>query len=98
MELWRIHIRPTGGLDNRALSYSVCLKDKVIGMGWSVAFRGKRPLTMAEYQNRAKKLYRKDWPGARINTGLLQIMSNNDLVWMRSPENIYHLCRVVGPW
>lgn len=97
MELWRIHIRPTGGLNDPALSYSLCLKNKVVGMGWPVAFRGKKPLSLGEYRTRAKARYRKD-PSGQINTGLLQSISDNDLVWMRSPENIYHLCRVVGPW
>jgi hypothetical protein len=96
-ELWRIHIRPGGGEVDTALSYALCLKEGVIGVGWQVDPDG--PLPLEEYLRLCADAYSdSSWPSAKTAVGLLQQMSSGDFVWMRSPRGVYHLAKVEGPW
>jgi hypothetical protein len=95
-QLWRIHIRPgEEGFDTR-LSYELCLKEKVIGVGWQVDADG--PLLLERYLQILAGTYPQEFAAARTAVRLLDQMSLDDLVWMRSPQGVYHLCKVKGPW
>jgi hypothetical protein len=96
-ELWRIHIRPGGGEVDTALSYALCLKEGVIGVGWQVEADG--PLSLEEYLKLCADAYSESsWQSAKTAVGLLEQMSCGDLVWMRSPQGVYHLATVEGQW
>lgn len=98
MQLWRIHIRPGGGQANPTLSYALCLRENVIGVGWQVEKDQDVPLIPDEYLRLGANFYGDEWGSGRSAVGLLLHMEVNDPVWMRSPQGIYHLCRVNGPW
>jgi hypothetical protein len=96
-ELWRIHIRPGGGEVDTALSYALCLKEGVIGVGWQVDADGS--FSLEQYLKLCADAYSdSSWPSAKTAVGLLEQMSSGDLVWMRSPQGVYHLAKVEGAW
>jgi hypothetical protein len=98
MELWRIHIRPGSGRGDPVLSYALCLKDKIIGVGWQVERDQASPLSLDDYLRLGESTHGDHWPAGKIAVGLLASIQRDDLVWMRSPAGVYHLCRVKGPW
>jgi hypothetical protein len=96
MQLWRIHIRPSG--DDPVLSYGLCLKEKVIGVGWQIKHDSRAPLSVDDYFRLGADTYGEEWGNGRSAVGLLAQMEGGDMVWMRSPQGVYHLCRITGPW
>ncbi len=100
--LWRIHIRPKGpdGKVDQQKSIDLCLREKVIGIGWG--FQGEKPpKSVKEFYQRAKKKFSgKGWKSAANaiispeETG----MKVNDLVWMRNLKGDYYLGRITGGW
>jgi hypothetical protein len=95
-QLWRIHIRPGGGEVDPALSYELCLKENVIGVGWQVDRDG--PIPLKQYLQLCEDAYPDTWSSAKSAVGLLSVMSQGDLVWMRSTRGVYHLCKITGSW
>lgn len=97
-QLWRIHIRPGGEGFDTNLSYELCLKEGVIGVGWQVESDGPLPLTLEKYLQLLAETYPDEASAGKTAIRLLSEMAIGDLVWMRSPQGVYHLCQVEGPW
>jgi hypothetical protein len=97
-QLWRIHIRPGGGRADPVLSYALCLDRKVIGVGWPVDKEAITPLSIDDYFKLGADAYGEEWASGKIAVGLLAKIESDDLVWMRSLQGVYHLCKVSGPW
>ncbi|MGH7073567.1 MAG: hypothetical protein ACREFD_05115 [Stellaceae bacterium] len=95
-QLWRIHIRPGEKGFNTTLSYELCLKEKVIGVGWQVEADGL--LSLEKYLQRLADTYPEESSAGTSAVRLLAQMGVGDLVWMRSRQGVYHLCKVKGPW
>jgi hypothetical protein len=91
-QLWRIHIRPDGG--DPARSYAFCLRKEVIGVGWAID--NDEPLPLERYLELSADAY----PDGTGNSTVRRLasMAMGDLVWMRSTDGVYHLCKVHGPW
>src|SRR5215469_2786876 len=98
MQLWRIHIRPGGGGADPIASYALCLRKKIIGVGWQVNRQTTKPLSIEEYYKLCEEKYGDEWWNAKSNIDALGSMAIDDLVWMRSPKGVYHLCSIAGPW
>jgi hypothetical protein len=97
-QLWRIHIRPGEGRTDPVLSYGLCLDRRVIGVGWQVDKDAITPLSIEDYFKLGAVIYGEEWNSGKIAVGLLAKMELDDLVWMRSLQGVYHLCKVTGPW
>ena len=54
MAVYRIHIRPGGGLANPEYSFAYCLDEQVLGVGWQT-YSDKFISTWAEYEAEAVK-------------------------------------------
>ena len=50
MSVFRLHIRPKGGLGNVRDSFAYCLREGVLGLGWQVTFYQK-PLSHGKPTN-----------------------------------------------
>jgi hypothetical protein len=93
MNVFRLHIRPKGGLGNPKVSFDYCLRTQVLGMGWGVA-----PDTMisswADYEAAANAV--------KMDIGRVRYLKHNvkpgDLLWTRCPEGHYYLGRVASEW
>jgi hypothetical protein len=57
-----------------------------------------KPLSLDEYFNLGAEAYGDEWGSGRSAVALMASMKTDDLVWMRSPDGVYHLCGVDGPW
>jgi hypothetical protein len=86
-QLWRIHIRPGDGEVDTQLSYTLCLKEGVIGVGWQVDT--DVPVSLEKYLQLCADAYPEQQGNARSAVGLLAQMDLGDLVWMRSSRGVY---------
>jgi hypothetical protein len=43
--VFRLHIRPGGGLDNPVFSFAYCLREEILGVGWQVIPPEGGPIT-----------------------------------------------------
>lgn len=95
-QLWRIHIRPIGPEGNVDVNESVnlCLKQKVIGIGWRV---DKKPSSKEDYMTLAEEKYGNTSWRSNANA-ILYKMELDDLVWFRDKKGIYYLGRIIGDW
>ena len=95
MRVFRLHIRPSGGLDNPAVSFSYCLRENVLGMGWQVEPPSSAPLTwdaflqLASDAHGAGELSRVRYLHDHVRSG--------DLVWTRDTDGKYYLAKVGAP-
>ena len=99
MNVYRIHIRPTGGLGKSKKSFDYCLKEKVLGVGWQVEAFNKGEtwkLTWEEYKSKVRDQYdRKYLLRAKY---IKNNVKKNDLIWTRDFEGAYYLGKVVSEW
>ena len=94
MAVYRIHIRPSGGANNPAISFQYCLDYNVLGMGWAVP--GPVHLTWNQYVAAATNHYGPGgFQGPCYMHDNIQV---NDLIWTRDTMGHYYLGRVTGPW
>ena len=56
MNVYRIHIRPKGGLGDAKVSFDYCLKESVLGLGWQTK-KQNNDATWEEYELEAAKIY-----------------------------------------
>ena len=56
MRVYRLHIRPGGGLGDPRFSFAYCLKENVLGVGWGLPARS-RALTWEAYEKTGIKTY-----------------------------------------
>lgn len=95
MTVYRIHIRPKGGLANPKLSFDYCLKESVLGLGWQTESQNSNA-SWEEYEAEAARIY-----GSGELSRLRYLKNNlkeNDLVWTRDAEGNYYLAKVVSEW
>lgn len=95
MTVFRIHIRPKGGLAKSKISFAYCLKEKVLGVGWQTKTQNNTS-TWLEYLSEAETIYR--------NKSLSRVkyfeknVKENDLIWTRDSEGSYYLGKVKSGW
>jgi hypothetical protein len=94
--VFRLHIRPRGGLADPQISFSYCIREQVLGMGWAVTSPEKRSFTWEEYEALAISQHGDD------NLSRVRCLRNkvrtDDLIWTRDTRGCYYLGRVTSPW
>lgn len=93
MEIFRIHIRPTGGKASRSQTFAYCLKNNILGVGWRINELVSTK-EWKEYYNFAKQNYTNVNQCAYIKDNV----HSNDLVWTRDSNGVYYLAKVVSGW
>ncbi len=91
--IWRMHIRPKDV--DPELSFAVCQKQKILGLGWSIDVQHWRGLTWPKYRAYATRRYHGNLSAPRL---LAEEVKVGDLIWTRDAKNVYFLARVVSPW
>jgi hypothetical protein len=97
--IWRIHIKPEGGVDSIAFA----LRTNALGIGWSVD-GGRAGMTKEEYFTLAPaSAAHYEWgPGWQTVVGrFVNDIHEGDLCWMRDPrpgKGEYYLGQMVGDW
>ncbi len=95
MSVFRIHIRPSGGVGDPRISFEYCLQHGVLGMGWGLP-EAEPALNWDEYYEAAVAHYgRADLANVRY---LHDDVQTDDLIWTRDTAGIYYLARVVDTW
>jgi hypothetical protein len=96
MNLFRLHIRPKGGLGDPKTSFTYCLKNSCLGLGWAVNSSNRRTLDWPTYFELAK-----EENGIKELSRVIFFKENvkvNDLIWTRDEVGGYYLARVVSDW
>ena len=93
MNLFRIHIRPRGGLANSELSFAYCLQEQVLGLGWQTNSE-KVISTWEEYESEASNHH-----GSLSRPRYLKNhVKKDDLIWTRCPSGHYYLAKIASEW
>ena len=93
MNLFRIHIRPSGGNPDMHATFQHCLDNRVLGVGWRV--RGlANTRDWEEYERAARPVHSSVLQPRYIH----QNVAPGDLVWTRDPAARYYLARVTDRW
>jgi hypothetical protein len=93
MTVFRLHVRPGGGLASSAISFAYCLEEQVLGLGWPT-YTDVVISTWEEYETEASKEH-DDLSRVRY---LKNYVKKDDLIWTRCPEGHYHLAKVASEW
>jgi hypothetical protein len=93
MNVYRLHIRPQGGLANPEVSFAYCLQAQVLGVGWQT-YSDKPISSWADYETEASR-HHPDLSRVRY---LKDRVKPDDLLWTRCPAGNYHLARVASEW
>jgi hypothetical protein len=93
MTVYRIHIRPGGGLADSDFSFSYCLDQQVLGVGWQT-YSDRQISTWEEYEAEASQ-HHDDLSRVRY---LKNYVKKDDLIWTRCPEGHYFLAKVISEW
>lgn len=95
MTVFRIHIRPGGGLAKPSLSFEYCLKENVLGLGWQTNSQDNSA-SWDEYEKEASEIY-----GSSDLSRVRYLKNNirrNDLIWTRDTQGNYYLAKVESEW
>lgn len=95
MYVFRIHIRPQGGLANPELSFSYCLKNHLLGAGWQIHKKDDELIDWNTYEKRAAKDYENKISVVRY---IKRWVSKDDLIWTRDTKGQYYIGQVLSPW
>lgn len=93
MTVYRIHIRPGGGLADSDFSFSYCLDQQVLGVGWQT-YSDREISTWEEYETEANQ-HHDDLSRVRY---VKNYVKKDDLIWTRCPEGHYYLAKVISEW
>lgn len=93
MTVFRLHIRPGGGLADPEFSFAYCLQERVLGVGWQT-YSDKAISTWEEYEAEASQRH-DDLSRVRY---LKNYVRKDDLIWTRCPSGHYHLAKVASEW
>lgn len=93
MTIFRLHIRPGGGLADPEFSFAYCLEEQVLGVGWQT-YSDKLISTWEEYETEAS-LHHDDLSRVRY---LKNYVKKDDLVWTRCMSGHYYLAKVASEW
>jgi hypothetical protein len=96
MNVFRLHIRPGGGLANPEISFAYCLDKQVLGMGWQTHSE-KVISSWEEYETEASKAIKSSSELSRVRF-LKNRVKADDLIWTRSPMGNYYLAKVLSGW
>lgn len=92
-QLWRLHVRPKGGAASSEKSVDYCLRESVVGMGWSLPNEPlKRSRDFAWYESGANREYASSWGSVRAFARAARI---GDLVWFRDTKGRYHIAELL---
>jgi len=95
MSVYRIHIRPKGGLANPKVSFDYCLKEKVLGLGWQTNTKNNG-ISWKDYEEEASGIY---GTGELSRVRYLKDkLKKDDLIWTRDAEGKYYLGKVTSEW
>lgn len=90
MNIFRLHIRPKGGLGSPDVSFAYCLANKLLGVGWQT-YTAAPINSWEDYE-------RETGGGHRTPRCLRNRVKPDDLIWTRCPEGNYYLGRVLSGW
>ena len=93
MTVYRIHIRPGGGLADSDFSFSYCLDQQVLGVGWQT-YSDREISTWEEYETEASQ-HHDDLSRVRY---VKNYVKKDDLIWTRCPGGHYYLAKVISEW
>lgn len=93
MTVFRIHIRPGGGLADSDFSFAYCLEEQVLGVGWQT-YSDKVISTWEEYEAEANE-HHDDLSRVRY---LKNYVKKDDLIWTRCTSGHYYLAKVTSEW
>jgi hypothetical protein len=93
-KVYRIHIRPGGGLANSKISFEYCLKQNVLGVGWQVPTESDEKLTWEQYEERALTQYK----NIQVVRYFKNRIKEGDLLWTRGIDGSYYLARALSAW
>ena len=96
MYIFRIHIRPGGGLEDPKLSFDYCLNNNLLGVGWQIPKKPDEHIDWDTYEKRSIIEYEGKVP-TKVNY-IKEWVSKDDLVWTRDTKGQYYLARVLSPW
>lgn len=98
--VWRLQLKPKGGapLSERSPEerFDYCLREKVLGVGWSVNTGSGKSLSWEQYLALATS----SWTRADLFSvcSLHDKVKEDDLIWTRDTRGHYYLARVTAPW
>jgi hypothetical protein len=95
VRLFRLHIRPKGGLADPARAFAYCLREEVLGVGWQVQPPSGAGLAWKEYESLATQEHGKGLSRVRF---LHDHVRPDHLIWTRDTRGKYYLARVCTPW
>lgn len=93
MNLFRIHIRPSGGNPDMHATFRYCLDHGLLGVGWRVPGLGNTR-DWETYEGAAPP----DPRALQQPRYICQNVMPGDLVWTRDPDARYYLARVTSGW
>jgi hypothetical protein len=93
MNVFRLHIRPGGGLADSEFSFAYCLEAQVLGIGWQT-YSDKVISIWEEYEAEASQHH----PDLSRVLYLKNHLKKDDLIWTRSPSGHYYLAKAASEW
>jgi hypothetical protein len=93
MYVFRIHIRPQGGLADMKTTFDYCLKNGILGVGWRTS-SNRNTKNWNEYHDEASQEYE----NLDVCKYIQKWVSPGDLAWTRDPSGHYYLGRVISGW
>ena len=96
MNVFRLHIRPKGGLKDYAYSFKYCLDKEVLGLGWPLENPPDSDLSWDQYERLATKKYSRS-ALSRVRN-LHEKVRPDDLIWTRDEGGKYYLAKVRSAW
>lgn len=97
MKVYRIHIRPKGGLGKSEYSFKYCLDENVLGVGWQINSTVSG-ISWEEYLH--QYMLQKDAKKSDISRAayIKNNIKEDDLVWTRDTKGHYYLAKVLSGW
>ena len=89
--IWRLHLRPKGGVGDPKMAVDLCRARSVLGMGWPVDADPGENISWPEYVARYGE------PDSSVRRWKKNVKIG-DLVWTRTTNAKYLLARVTGKW
>jgi len=96
MHVYRIHIRPKGGTSDMQETFSYCLNNQILGVGWRTD-SNKNTKDWNEYYRDALL---SGYPDSelKICKYIQRWIEKDDLVWTRNTNGKYYLALVLSGW
>jgi hypothetical protein len=94
MYVFRIHIRPNGGLDDPKYSFNYCTKNSLLGAGWQIEKQNNEIIDWETYEKRGSN----EHDNISVVRYIKSWVSKDDLVWTRDTNGQYYIAKVLSPW